>query len=202
MLALLVSCAKPDAPASVTTDTETEPQTTAPETEPLPPDPKDLSVIPGEYSPVPDEEYGLVTSPDQKPCAFELTGQLQSATGTPLNLYVDYVATREEGSDSVRLAAHLSIGHKYIVSNSFDGTFTVAGKTVKFSSHKYDYRSSEFTRNFICTVYTHVPCGYGEDTVVNVDVEWNFDGVVSNRDFDGITLNAKLPIGEKYANLK
>ena len=137
LLALLVSCAKPDAPASVTTDAETDPQTTAPETEPLPPDPKDLSVIPGEYSPVPDEEYGLAASPDQKPCAFELTGQLQSATGTPLNLYVDYVATREEGSDSVRLAAHLSIGHKYIVSNSFDGTFTVAGKTVKFSSHKY-----------------------------------------------------------------
>ena len=194
LLALLVSCSKPDAPASVTTDAETEPQTTAPETEPLPPDPKDLSVIPGEYSPVPDEEYGLVTSPDQKPCAFELTGQLQSATGTPLNLYVDYVATREEGSDSVRLAAHLSIGHKYIVSNSFDGTFTVAGKTVKFSSHKYDYRSSEFTRNFICTVYTHVPCGYGEDMVVDVNVEWNFDGIVSNRDFDGITLKAKLPI--------
>ena len=202
LLSLLASCSKPDAPAAVTTDTETEPQTTAPETEPLPPDPKDLSVIPGEYSPVPDEEYGLVTTPDQKPCGFELTGRLQSATGTPLNLYVDYVASREEGSDSVRLAAHLSIGHKYIVANSFDGTFTVAGKTVKFSSHKYDYRCSEFTRNFICTIYTHVPCGYGEDMVVDVNVEWNFDGIVSNRDFDGITLNAKLPIGEKYANLK
>ncbi len=197
---LLVSCNEPEAPVLAVTDTE--PYTTAPETEPIPPDPKDLSVIPGEYSPVPDEEYGLVQNPDEKPCAFELTGQLQSATGTPLNIYVDYVATREEGADSVRLAAHLSIGHEYIVADSFDGTFTVAGKTVNFSSHKYDYRSSEFTRNFICTVYTHVPCSYGEETVVDVNVEWKFDGVVSNRDFDGITLKAKIPLGEKYANLK
>ena len=199
---LLVSCSEPEKPASADTDTDIETQTEVPETEPIPPEPKELSVIPGEYSPVPDEEYGLVETPDKRPCAFELTGRLQSATGTPLNLYVDYVATREDGSDSVRLAAHLSIGHRYIVADSFDGSFTVAGKTVNFSSHKYDYRSSEFTRNFICTVFTHVPCGYGEDMVIDVDVKWDFDGVISNRDFDGITLKAKIPLGEKYANLK
>lgn len=199
---LTVSCGKPETPASADTQIETEPQTTTPETEPIPPEQKELSVIPGEYSPVPDEEYGLVETPDKRPCAFELTGRLQSSTGTPLNLYVDYVATREEGSDSVRIAAHLSIGHKYIVAGSFPGSFTVAGKTVNFSSHKYNYRSSEFTRNFICTVFTHVPCGYGEDMVIDVDVKWDFDGVISNRDFDGITLKAKIPLGEKYANLK
>lgn len=178
-------------------ETETDVETEPPETEPA-----ELSIVPGEYSPVPDEEYGLVENADKTPCAFELTGRLQSASGTPLNLYVDYVATRYEGEDFVRLAAHLSIGHKYIVSQSFPGTFTIGEKTVNFSSHTYNYRSNDFTRNFICTVYTHIPCGYGEDTVAEVSVEWAFEGTVGGREFEGLTIKGKIPIGEKYANLK
>ncbi len=193
-----VSCGDGEIPASDTAEAET----TIAETEPYETEPPELPTDPEKYAPIPDSEYGLSENPEGIPCAFELTGRLQSASGTPLNIYVDYVATRNEGEDFVRLAAHLSIGHKYLIADSFAGNFTVSEKSVNFSSHKYNYQKSEFTRNFICTVYTHIPCGYGEDTVAEVNVDWSFKGTVGGREFDGLSLVGKIPLGEKYANLK
>ena len=168
------------------------------ETEPV----YDFPVDPALYEAIPEEEYGLSINEAKRPSAFELEGTLRTATGTSLNLIVEWEAVREEGDDFATVNLDIAVEHKAIVSQNFLGSFFVNGEEYFFMSPFYEYNSSSLIREWLCPVTVEIPCGYGEDTIIDIAANWTFQGKYEGRIISGITLDAKLPIGEKYAALK
>ena len=164
--------------------------------------PADIPIDPSLYEPVPQEEYGFMLNSEKRPCGFSLGGTLQTATGTSLNMIVKWSAERDEGEDFVNVSLDLAIEHKTIISGGFPGILKVNGEEFHFSSPFYEYRLSALTREWICPVELKIPCDYGEDLFLDIEVNWSFIGVYEGRDHNGISLNGRIPIGEKYANLK
>ncbi len=192
-------------PADLSSDTlpkDSDPDITTeylpPETEP----PYDFPTDPALYEAIPEEEYGLSINEDKRSAPFELKGTLRSATGTSLNLMVEWKAVREEGDDFATVNLDIAIEHKSLVSQNFIGSFFINGTEYVFMSPFYEYNSSVLTREWLCPVSLEVPCGYGEETVIDISANWTFNGNYEKRKIDGIKLEAKLPIGEKYAALK
>ena len=180
-VAALVSCAEDDAPVYVES-TEAETTQTEYETSGADTEPEDTFVY-------------------QSPVPFDLCGRFMSSTGTPLNLILEYSAQRKEDQSSVSLIFDLFIEHKNIVSKSFSGKLTINGKEYSFVSPFYDYKSTSSTKDHILRIKTSVHCGYEEDLSIDIKAEWDFVGNHGGRKFDGISFEATLPIGEKYANL-
>ena len=172
-------------------------------TEPIETEPAyDFPTDPLLYEAVPEEEYGLSKNEAGIPCAFELEGTLRTATGTSLNMIVEWEATREEGNDFATLTLDIAVEHKAIKCQNFIGSFWVNGEEYAFMSPCYEYRSSYLIREWLCEVTVEIPCGYGEETLIDIAANWTFKGKYEGRVFDGLKLNAKIPIGEKYAALK
>lgn len=178
--------------------TETEAETEPPETEPI----YDLPTDPALYEALPEEEYGLSENVQKKPCAFELKGTLRTATGTSLNIIVEWKAVRKEGESFATVDLDLAIEHKAIYSSNYLGTMTVNGEDFYFMSPYYEYPSSRLTREWLCPSQVTVPCGYGEDAFIDVSVKWEYVGKHEGRSYKDLCLVGKIPIGEKYAALK
>ncbi len=185
-------------PDETTTEVADTVETEEPETEA----PADIPIDPSLYEPIPQEEYGLTINSEKRPCGFTLGGTLQTSTGTSLNMIVKWSAERDEGEDFVIVNLDLAIEHKAIKSPGFPGTLKVNGEEFHFSSPFYEYRLSSMTREWICPVEIRIPCNYGEEVFLDVEVKWDFVGVYERRQHDGISLMGRIPIGEKYANLK
>ncbi len=208
LVSLLVSCNKTTAAGAeteaFTSTAETLPAETVAETEPVETeDPYDLSVDPAYYEALPDIEYGLSENKAERSCAFDISGTLRSSSGTSLNIVVEWQAIREEGEDYAVLKLDVATEHKAIHAKNFIGTLKVNGEEHFFMSPYYDTDHRLFTRDWLCPVETVIPCGYGEEAVVNIDIKWDFNGIYEGKKFtDGISLKAKLPISEKYGALK
>lgn len=204
-LALFISCesntvssdtesiAPPETTAPMT-EIETVAETEPPETEPL----YDFTTDPVLY----EEDLEESAAADGKSSAFSLEGTLRSATGTSLNIIVEWDAARNEGEDFVTLALDVAIEHKAINSNYFPGVLTVNGEEFYFMSPFYQYPSSRLTREWLCPAEVKVPLKGGESKFVDVSVKWDFKGKIEGRSYDGFDFKGKIPIGEKYASLK
>ena len=154
------------------------------------------------YEAVPETEYGLSEKAEHKPCAFELEGTFRSSTGTALNLIVKWKAVRNEGEDFATLTFDTAIEHRDIYCQSFIGSFLVNGEEFFFMSPSYEYNSIALTREWLCPISVQIPCGYGEEKLIDIAACWGFEGKYDGRSFKGLGFEAKLPIGEKYAALK
>ena len=179
-------------------DYDTSPETEEIETEPI----YELSTDPTLYEPLPEQEYGLGVNADGTPCAFELEGTLRTSTGTSLNLLVEWKAVRQEGEDFATVELDLAIEHKEIFSSGYLGYLKVGGNNFYFMSPEYSYSESRLTREWLCPASISVPCGYGEETFVDVFARWNYVGKNEGRSFDTVCLEGRIPIGEKYASIK
>lgn len=157
-----------------------------------------------------DESYDVTetnkeaftTSTSQNARAFALSGRVQTATGTSLNMIVDWSATRAEGEAFCTFTADLYIEHRAISAKNFSGSFTVNGKERKFISPVYEYKSSNLTREKVSSTELKIPCDYSETTYIDVRAKWSFDGLYEGDLLNEISLSATVPIGEKYATLK
>ncbi|MBQ8208665.1 MAG: C39 family peptidase [Clostridia bacterium] len=188
--------------APITTAPVTEKSTTQ-ETEPYETEHVyDFTTDPALYEAIPEEEYGLSENAEKKPCAFELEGTLRTATGTSLNIIVEWNASRNEGEDFVTINLDLAIEHKAIYSTNYLGIMTVNGEDFYFMSPYYEYSSSRLTREWLCPATVTVPCAYGEDTYVDISVKWDYVGKHEGRSYENLCLEGRIPIGEKYAALK
>lgn len=185
-------------------DSDTTTDESFEDTEPVtePPPIYDFPTDPDLYEPVPEEEYGLSENFAKAPAPFVLQGTLRSATGTSLNLLVKWKAVRKIGDDHVSFTADLAIEHGAIKSQKIYGVFYVDGNEYPFTSPAYNYYSTKITREWVRLVNTTLPCGYGEETIIDIKAVWDFVGNYGGRSIDKIELNAKVPIGEKYAALK
>lgn len=166
------------------------------------PDVYELSTDPALYTAVEVEEYGLSKNDSGTPCAFELSGTLRSATGTSLNLVVEWQAVRSEGEDVVKFTADIAVEHKKIACQNFIGHFYINDNEYVFMSPFYEYNHSDSMKEWLCPVSLDIPCGYLEDTEVEVRAVWEFEGRYENTSLSNITIDASVPIGEKYAALK
>ncbi len=184
------------APSETTvTVTETETETAPPETEPI----YDFTTDPALYEES-HEDVSAVGSGKSVP--FNLEGTLRTATGTALNIIVEWFATRDEGEDFVTLTLDAAVEHKVIHSNYFPGIMTVNGKEFYFMSPFYEYNSSRLTREWICPAEVKIPLKSGESKFVDIYIKWDFVGKIEGRSYNGISFEGKIPIGEKYASLK
>lgn len=200
---LLTSCESTGAGAETVaiTVTDTEQITT----EIIPPDTEsvyDLSTDPLLYEALPEDEYGLSENDEKRPCSFELSGTLSSATGTSLNLVVEWTAVRKEGNHYATVNLDIAIEHKRLNCLNALGYFTVNGHKTVFMAPFYDYNYNTLTREWLCPVTLQVPCGYGEEAVIDVSASWEYYETYEGRTFRTLTLDGKIPIGEKYAALK
>ncbi len=183
----------------ITTDTITEAETVVdtepPETEPI----YDFTTDPALY----EEDFEEQVAPQNgKSVPFSLDGTLRTATGTALNIIVEWDAVRNYGEDFVTLTLDLAIEHKAINSNYFPGIMKVNGEEFYFMSPFYQYNSSRLTREWLCPAEVKIPLGAGESKIVDISISWDFVGKVEGRSYNGFSLEGKIPIGEKYASLK
>lgn len=206
---LLSSCdegAEPVGAETTAAITETESQSTEAPHETNAPETTDviysLSVDPTQYEAIPEDDYGLSENPNGSPCAFTQSGELKTATGTSLNVIILWNAVRGEGNNFATLTLEVAIEHKGISSKGFPGKLTFAGKETSFISPKLQYHGNISTQEYILTQSTSVECGYGETVFVDVNLIWDFIGRYENKEINKISLNGKIPIGEKYSNLK
>jgi len=186
----------PDSSIGSQITTETEPAVT--DTEPV----YDFTTDPLLYEPLPEKEYGLSENTEKRPCAFELEGTLKTATGTSLNLMVEWKATRKDGNSYATVDLNVAIEHKKLNCLNSLGHLTVNGHKSVFMAPFYDYEYNKLTREWLCPVTLQVPCGYGEEAIIDISAEWEYYEIYEGRRFRTLTLDAKIPIGEKYAALK
>ncbi|MEE0969092.1 MAG: C39 family peptidase [Clostridia bacterium] len=210
---LLVSCGTsvPVSKEPESSDTEfvTLPpvtETDAPTGTDAPPDTEkiyDLSVDPDLYEPVPEKEYGLKENALGISTAFTLGGKLQSATGTSLGLVIEWEAIRNVGDSFAMIHLDIAVEHRELNCKNFSGVVRVNGEEYEFMSPFYEYSSNELVREWLCPIEVKIPCGYGEETFVDIYAFWDFDGYYEGRIFDdGIEISGTVPIGEKYAAIK
>ncbi len=188
------STAPPETTAPIT-ETEAATETEAPETEPI----YDFTTDPALYEEDLEAEAALN---NKKALPFNLEGELRSATGTALNIIVEWDAVRKEGEDFVTLTLDLAIEHKAINANYFPGIMKVNGEEFYFMSPFYQYNSSRLTREWLCPAEVKIPLSAGESKFVDISVSWDFVGKAYGRSYEGFTLEGKIPLGEKYASLK
>lgn len=186
----------PETTAPVTeTEAVTEIETAPPETEAV----YDFTTDPALYIEDKEEE---VAANNNELIPFTLDGTLRSATGTALNIVIEWDAERKAGEDFVTLNLDLAIEHKAINANYFPGIMKVNGEEFYFMSPFNQYNSSRLTREWLCPAEVKIPLGAGESKFVDISVSWDFVGKVYGRSYEGFTLEGKIPLGEKYASLK
>ncbi len=209
--------------APTTVETETLQETIAPtvtekpeETQKDPQSEKPVKPEKDPQSEKPESTYNFTTDPtqyeedlgesvntdDNENTAFQLSGDLRTATGTSFNIIVDWKAERREGEDFVTLTLNASLEHKALESNSFPGVMTINGQTISFTSPEIQYKKSEPVRDPLCSFEGTVPLSGNESKHVNVSVKWDFVGKVEKRNYDGFTFEGNIPIGKKYSSLK
>ena len=162
----------------------------------------DFTTDPALYTAVPEREYGLSRNTAERPSAFELSGTLRSATGTSLNLIIEWNAVRKEGERTVTFSANVAVDHKMIACQNFIGHLYVNDEEFVFMSPYYEYNHREPMKDWLCPVTVEIPCGYLEDTDVSIRAVWEFVGRYEGTEINNIEINGKIPIGEKYAALK
>lgn len=167
-------------------------QSPSDEDKPLPTDPE-------LYEEIPYEDALPVTETSEP---FELSGTLRSATGTSLELIIEWRAVRKRGEAFATFVAEVSISHKALVYPSAMGTLSIGDKNFVFRSPYYEYYRNTADKSRVYSVSTDIPCEAGETVKLGISARWNFSGTYENTDIDAVTVGGYVPVGEKYASLE
>lgn len=196
LLIFLCSC------QSVNTDAFTDtvlPETTLTETEAIT---EPVTDVPIPTDPLLYEEFpDTVVNKSDIPCTFFQSGSLSSANGTSMNLFIDWTAKRQEGNDTIVFTADVSLEHERIMFPNTIGTLTIGNDEYVFKTPFFEYDSDTPRKIKLTSVSTVVPCGGGENVMLNVSTYWGYKGTYYNTELDGIKIDAVIPLGESYADI-
>lgn len=187
----------------IPTDTS-EGTTTASDTEPKPSEKvtadNDTESTPPATRPAESTDGEEIKDPEplQK---FKLSGTVRSASGTSLNLALDWSAVKYEGEDTVKFSAKLYVEHERLSAPASSGYIMIDGRKFSFKSNAIKETVFDSYKTQVIAFHFDYKYKPGEDRIIPISAEWLYDGTYENRKFENLMFDATIPVGDKYATL-
>lgn len=169
--------------------------------------PATASVAPATPSPTPEESTAPSDEPEEtdapeesddpsipKTRTLELSGDIDSTTGTNLNMSVKWTAV-SKNDQTVTVTATAYIYSYAMQCDVVPGSISINGISKSFVSDSISYEGTDRLQEVkLCTMSVDLPIAIGETVSIPVSAVWNYTGLYNDQQFDGISVDEYIQI--------
>ncbi len=169
--------------------------------------PATASVAPATSSPTPEESTAPSDEPEEtdapeesddpsipKTRTLNLSGDIDSTTGTNLNMSVKWTAV-SKNDQTVTVTATAYIYSYAMQCDVVPGSISINGISKSFVSDSMSYVGTDRLQEVkLCTMSVDLPIAIGETVSIPVSAVWNYTGLYNDQQFDGISVDEYILI--------
>lgn len=131
--------------------------------------------------------------------ALNMKGTFSSATGTMLNLRVEWTAVQQPSDTSVAVTAVVWLDYVRLNIPVRQGTITINGYTQEFTTGIFKVNENKSHSYKFTTLSVTIPRTPGEDTLMVIDVNWHLGGTYNGIPIDDVEASASVILSERYS---